>query len=67
MNGKYVGNRPIRLKKSAWKDRNIDSEKNAKIPDLKSAGLVGVMTAACLAQRTAVAESPEHGQEVILW
>merc|ERR1719487_2249606 len=37
VNGKYVGNRPIRLKKSAWKDRNIDSEKNAKIPDLQYA------------------------------
>jgi len=24
MNGKYVGNRPIKLKKSTWKDRNID-------------------------------------------
>ncbi|KAI7854719.1 hypothetical protein BDC45DRAFT_440394 [Circinella umbellata] len=24
MNGKYVGNRPIKLRKSAWKDRNLD-------------------------------------------
>merc|ERR1711878_68668 len=24
MNGKYVGSRPIKMKKSAWKDRNID-------------------------------------------
>ncbi|XP_048772855.1 RNA-binding protein 42-like [Ostrea edulis] len=24
MNGKYVGNRPIKLRKSAWKDRNIE-------------------------------------------
>ena len=24
MNGKYVGNRPIKLRKSNWKDRNID-------------------------------------------
>jgi len=24
MNGKYVGNRPIKLRKSTWKDRNID-------------------------------------------
>ena len=22
--GKYVGNRPIKLRKSAWKDRNLD-------------------------------------------
>ena len=41
VNGKYVGNRPIRLKKSAWKERNIDSEKNQKIPDLKSTALRG--------------------------
>ena len=24
MNGKYVGNRPIKLKKSNWRDRNIE-------------------------------------------
>ncbi|KAM5125997.1 RNA-binding protein 42-like [Mantella aurantiaca] len=24
MNGKYVGSRPIKLRKSMWKDRNID-------------------------------------------
>ncbi|KAL3886315.1 hypothetical protein ACJMK2_026318 [Sinanodonta woodiana] len=24
MNGKYVGNRPIKLRKSSWKDRNIE-------------------------------------------
>ncbi|KAI9314071.1 hypothetical protein BX666DRAFT_1969933 [Dichotomocladium elegans] len=24
MNGKYVGNRPIKLRKSSWKDRNLD-------------------------------------------
>ncbi|CAM0135014.1 hypothetical protein VKS41_000411 [Umbelopsis sp. WA50703] len=24
MNGKYVGNRPIKLRKSTWKDRNMD-------------------------------------------
>jgi RNA recognition motif-containing protein len=24
MNGKYVGNRPIKLRKSNWQDRNID-------------------------------------------
>merc|ERR1712046_377220 len=37
VNGKYVGNRPIRLRRSAWKDRNIDSEKNGKIPELQYA------------------------------
>jgi len=37
VNGKYVGNRPIRLKKSSWKDRNIDSEKNARVPQLQYA------------------------------
>jgi len=24
LNGKYVGSRPIKLRKSNWKDRNID-------------------------------------------
>lgn len=24
MDGKYVGNRPIKLRKSTWKERNID-------------------------------------------
>merc|ERR1719221_1075343 len=28
VNGRYVGNRPVRLKKSNWKDKSIDSEKN---------------------------------------
>ncbi|KAJ1982122.1 hypothetical protein H4R35_000441 [Dimargaris xerosporica] len=33
MNGKYVGNRPIKLRKSTWKDRNIDKKrlKNGEI------------------------------------
>ncbi|XP_070548188.1 RNA-binding protein 42-like [Ptychodera flava] len=31
MNGKYVGNRPIKLRKSTWSDRNIDTvRKKAK-------------------------------------
>merc|ERR1712039_464078 len=29
VNGRYVGNRPVRLKKSNWKDKGIDSEKNS--------------------------------------
>merc|ERR1719421_1890775 len=37
VSGKYVGNRPIRLRRSCWKDRNIDSEKNAKVPELQFA------------------------------
>mmetsp|Transcript_51253 Transcript_51253/g.77836 ORF Transcript_51253/g.77836 Transcript_51253/m.77836 type:complete len:91 (+) Transcript_51253:2-274(+) len=28
VNGRYVGNRPVRLKKSNWKDKSIDSAKN---------------------------------------
>lgn len=28
VNGKYVGNRPVRLKKSSWKDKSIDSDRN---------------------------------------
>jgi hypothetical protein len=27
MNGKYVGNRPIKLRKSNWKDRNLETVK----------------------------------------
>ncbi|EEA07406.1 RRM domain-containing protein [Cryptosporidium muris RN66] len=30
MNRKYIGSRPITLKRSRWKDREIDSEKNKK-------------------------------------
>ncbi|KAI9304569.1 hypothetical protein BJ944DRAFT_163334 [Cunninghamella echinulata] len=26
MNGKYVGNRPIKLRKSTWQDRNIENK-----------------------------------------
>lgn len=26
MNGKYVGNRPIKLRKSSWKDRNLETK-----------------------------------------
>ncbi|KAF4660852.1 RNA-binding protein 42 [Perkinsus olseni] len=32
MNHKYVGNRPITLKRSKWKDKNIDSGRNKKNP-----------------------------------
>merc|ERR1719487_2218888 len=28
VNGRYVGNRPVRLKKSNWKDKGIDSDRN---------------------------------------
>ena len=28
MNGKYVGSRPIKMRKSNWKDRNIDVVRN---------------------------------------
>jgi len=27
MNGKYIGNRPVKLRKSTWKDRNVDARK----------------------------------------
>ena len=26
MNGKHVGNRPIRLKRSKWRDKNLEGE-----------------------------------------
>ncbi len=32
MEGQYVGNRPVRLKRSNWKDRKLDSEKNQLLP-----------------------------------
>ena len=32
MNGKYVGNRPVKVTKSSWKDRDLNSEKNAELP-----------------------------------
>lgn len=38
MNGKYVGNRPIKLRKSTWKDRNIDVVKR-KEKEKKRLGL----------------------------
>ena len=28
MDGKYIGNRPVKLSKSNWKDRGLNSEKN---------------------------------------
>lgn len=38
MNGKYVGNRPIKLRKSTWRDRNIDIVKK-KEKEKKRLGL----------------------------
>ena len=38
MNGKYVGNRPIKLRKSSWKDRNIHIAKK-KEKEKKKLGL----------------------------
>jgi len=38
MNGKYVGNRPIKLRKSTWKDRNIMTAKK-KEKEKKKLGL----------------------------
>ncbi|KAF9346685.1 hypothetical protein BGX34_003716 [Mortierella sp. NVP85] len=32
MNGKYVGNRPIKLRKSQWKDRNVEIIREARAP-----------------------------------
>ncbi|CAJ0868678.1 11419_t:CDS:2 [Entrophospora sp. SA101] len=32
MNGKYVGNRPIKLRKSNWKDRNFDAKSKKHHP-----------------------------------
>lgn len=30
--GKYVGNRPIKLRKSQWKDRNVEIVREPKAP-----------------------------------
>lgn len=32
MNGQYVGNRPVKVMKSNWKERNIDSASNQILP-----------------------------------
>lgn len=32
MNGKHVGNRPVKLMKSNWKDRDLNSAKNEYLP-----------------------------------
>lgn len=32
MNGQYIGNRPVKVTKSNWKDRELDSEKNKYLP-----------------------------------
>ena len=32
MNGKHVGNRPVKLMKSSWKERDLNSEKNQVLP-----------------------------------
>ncbi|KAI1714949.1 RNA recognition motif domain-containing protein [Ditylenchus destructor] len=39
MDGKYVGNRPIKLRKSSWKERNLDLVRR-KHKDKKKLGLV---------------------------
>lgn len=30
MNGKYIGNRPVKLKKSSWQDRLLKPDKSKK-------------------------------------
>lgn len=35
MNGKYVGSRPVKLKKSKWKKRNLDGEREAEVRMMK--------------------------------
>jgi RNA recognition motif-containing protein len=37
MNGKYIGNRPVKLRKSTWKDRNIDIVKK-RVKEKKKLG-----------------------------
>ena len=32
MNGQYIGNRPVKVTKSNWKDRDINSAQNQMLP-----------------------------------
>lgn len=32
MNGQYIGNRPAKIVKSSWKDRDLSSEQNQSLP-----------------------------------
>jgi len=32
MNGQYIGNRPAKVIKSSWKDRDLNSAKNELLP-----------------------------------
>lgn len=32
MNNKYIGNRPVKVTKSNWKDRALESDKNKALP-----------------------------------
>ncbi|KAK6587752.1 RNA recognition motif [Cryptosporidium xiaoi] len=41
MNRKYVGSRPITLKRSKWKDREIDSERNKKFDEMAKRAVLG--------------------------
>ncbi len=36
MNGKYVGNRPIKLRKSTWKDRSLETQDKQEVKKLRS-------------------------------
>ncbi|KAH7647151.1 RNA recognition motif [Cryptosporidium bovis] len=41
MNRRYVGSRPITLKRSKWKDREIDSERNKKFDEMAKRAVLG--------------------------
>jgi hypothetical protein len=40
MNGKYVGSRPVKLKKSNWQQRSLTSDRKNDLRVLRTAGLV---------------------------
>eukprot|EP01068_Selenidium_serpulae_P009760 Selendium_serpulae@DN5316_c0_g1_i3.p1 len=44
MNRKYVGNRPIRVMKSRWQEREIDSEKSKRLSEIVSTAQTGSKT-----------------------
>lgn len=44
MNRKYVGNRPIRVMKSRWQEREIDSDKSKRLSEIVSTAQTGSKT-----------------------
>ena len=58
MNGKYVGNRPIKLRKSSWKDRQIEIVKKKNKEKRKLGYRVWQFVQQCQEQRSHPAGNP---------